>query len=161
MWNRYRLSILPFARLNIRSIDPFSRVSVTTPAPFAPRLSIMLSLSAFLRASSADGNSVFSLRLPPHLFSISPSLSLSLAPTAAARCERPLSQTATLTRDNELTLAYGTYRSIRQCRTIVPGGDGSTAFLSSRWIYVNRAIARRKKRRLELLEKLTAHCIAI
>jgi len=43
MWSRYRLSILPFARLNIRSIDPFSRVSVITPAPFESTASTILS----------------------------------------------------------------------------------------------------------------------
>lgn len=56
MWSRYRLSILPFARLNIRSIDPFSRVSVTAPTPFAPRLDHSLSLSLFRP---------FFVRLPP------------------------------------------------------------------------------------------------
>lgn len=93
MWSRYRLSILPFARLNIQSIDPFSRVSVTTPAPFAPRHGY--SLSPFRP---------FFVRLPPtaipysrldFLLIYSLSLSLSLSPfpslTAAARCERPLS----------------------------------------------------------------------
>lgn len=131
MWSRYRLSILPFARLNIRSIDPF-RISPFNP-PFAPAvlpspLAPLAYPSALLPSSSAVGNSVFSPRLPP-----GPSISVSCTHRG------PLSRTPALTRDNEPTPTHVRIGEYVQCRSF-PAETLLRLLFSSRQLYsVNRA----------------------